>query len=49
MLVFGCSSACMTHDKSEPFGCAFTLLMKGCPAYLGCLWTVTDKDIDYIT
>ena len=25
------------------------MLMNGCPAYLGCLWSVTDVDIDRLT
>lgn len=49
MLVYGCSSSLMTHHKSEPSGCSFDFLMRGCPAYLGCLWNVTDVDMDRIT
>ncbi len=49
MLMFGCSSAKMNSEGSEPFGHAYSLLLKGCPAYLGCLWLVTDYDIDKVT
>ena len=49
MLVFGCNSAKMVFGNTEPFGCAYTLLMKGCPAYMGCMWMVTDLDVDMIT
>lgn len=49
MLMFGCSSARMVLDGSEPFGCGFDFLMRGCPGYLGCLWNVTDIDLDRVT
>ena len=49
MLVFGCSSAKMIHEESEPFGCTFDFLLRSCPAYLGCLWDITDVDSDAVT
>ena len=39
----------MNHDHSEPHGCGFDFLLKGCPAYVGCLWNVTDIDLDMMT
>ena len=39
----------MIVDGCEPAGCAFDFLMRGCPAYLGCLWNVTDIDTDKVT
>ena len=49
MLIFGCSSAKMSFEQSEPFGCVLELLLKQCPTYMGFLWNVTDLDIDSIT
>eukprot|EP01017_Pseudomicrothorax_dubius_P005877 TRINITY_DN11590_c0_g3_i1.p1 TRINITY_DN11590_c0_g3~~TRINITY_DN11590_c0_g3_i1.p1 ORF type:complete len:749 (-),score=71.14 TRINITY_DN11590_c0_g3_i1:18-2264(-) len=48
----GCSSARLISNKEvkvngcEAKGIAYNLLLSGCPALIGTLWTVTDKDID---
>lgn len=44
--LFGCSSVKMQQKTSEPCGLALTFLMSSCPAVFGCLWDVTDRDID---
>ena len=47
-LVFGCSSGKL-FAQANPFdlnGTAYKFLLCGCPAYVGCLWEVTDRDID---
>ena len=49
MMIFGCASARVIFDKSQPCGEVYRFLMKGCPCYLGCMWTVTDIDIDMLT
>ena len=49
MLVFGCNSAAMILEDSEPHGFVYTMLLNGCPTYVGCLWNVTDVDLDNIT
>jgi separase len=48
-MLFGCSSATMIHNNSEPHGITHSFLMNDCPSVLGCLWDVTDKDIDKLT
>ena len=47
-LVIGCSSAALTNQDQmvESFGSSYYFLLNGCPSYLGCLWNVTDRDID---
>ena len=56
-ILMGCSSARLndqsfTHFKSRK-GISYNKALKyvdfGCPALLGCLWDVTDKDIDLFT
>ena len=48
-LVMGCSSAAVTNPDQmvESFGASYYFLMNGCPTYVGCLWNVTDRDIDH--
>lgn len=45
--LMGCSSATLT-DVGEfmPYGPPMSYMMAGCPAVVGTLWDVTDKDID---
>jgi len=46
-LLFGCSSARLTEAGDyEPSGTPFTYMAAGAPAMLGCLWDVTDGDLD---
>ena len=47
-LVIGCSSAALSNQDQmvESFGSSYYFLINGCPTYLGCLWNVTDRDID---
>lgn len=49
-LLYGCSSARMVDEGgSEAHGFCLTYLLSGCSLLLGCLWSVTDKDIDEFT
>jgi len=50
-LVMGCSSGRLFSDGSqlEPYSGAYQFLLNGCPCYVGCLWEVTDKEIDKVT
>jgi separase len=46
-LLMGCSSARLFEQgEFEPRGNALNYLIAGCPAVVGNLWDVTDKDID---
>lgn len=46
-LLFGCSSARLTEAGDyEPYGTPYTYMAAGAPAMLGCLWDVTDGDLD---
>ena len=47
-LIIGCSSAALFNKDQmvEPFGSSYYFLINFCPTYLGCLWNVTDRDID---
>ena len=47
-LVMGCSSAALsnTDQMVESSGSSYYFLINGCPTYVGCLWNVTDRDID---
>lgn len=47
-LIIGCSSAALSNQDQmvESFGSSYYFLINGCPTYLGCLWNVTDRDID---
>ena len=46
-LLMGCSSAKLTEEGSyEPHGVVKSYLMAGAPAVVGCLWDVTDRDVD---
>lgn len=49
MMIFGCSSACMCKGKIEPHGIVHSYLINECPCVLGCLWEVTDQEIDKVT
>lgn len=49
ILLFGCSSASMCQQKSQPNGISHSHLINGAPGLLGCLWEVTDKDTDKVT
>jgi separase len=47
-VVVGCSSG-KVFAHSGPLditGTAYKFLLNGCPSYVGCLWEVTDRDID---
>lgn len=46
--MIGCSSAALSNQDQmvEAFGSSYYFLINGCPTYLGCLWNVTDRDID---
>ncbi|KAK4193652.1 Separin [Podospora australis] len=47
VLLMGCSSAALVEaGEFEPSGPAWNYLMAGCPAVVGTLWDVTDRDID---
>lgn len=50
-LLMGCSSGRLVRrgPASEPDGLVLALLSAGCPAVVGALWDVTDKDIDRYT
>ena len=49
MIVFGCGSADLCRENNEPHGKIYSHLMNECPCMIGCLWEVTDKDIDKLT
>jgi len=43
----GCSSAALAeHGEFEPAGPVWNYMMAGCPAVVGTLWDVTDRDVD---
>ncbi|KAK0753154.1 peptidase family C50-domain-containing protein [Schizothecium vesticola] len=47
VLLMGCSSAHLTEaGEFEVYGPAWNYMMAGCPAAVGTLWDVTDRDID---
>ena len=39
----------MVEEGYEANGFCLTYLLSGCPLLLGCLWSITDKDIDDFT
>ena len=46
-LLMGCSSASLTYNgEFEVHGPAWNYMLAGCPAVVGTLWDVTDRDID---
>lgn len=46
-LLMGCSTARMQgNQKMESYGLPFAYLTAGIPCMVGCLWDVTDRDID---
>ncbi|KAM7191405.1 Separin [Naviculisporaceae sp. PSN 640] len=50
VLLMGCSSAKLAEcGDFEPHGPAWNYMMAGCPAVVGTLWDVTDRDIDRFT
>lgn len=49
MMLFGCSSVGMCQEGTEEHGVSFLHLINYCPCIMGCLWTVTDKDVDKLT
>ncbi len=45
--LMGCSSAALTEaGEFECYGPVWNYMMAGCPAVVGTLWDVTDRDID---
>ncbi|KAI5868069.1 peptidase family C50-domain-containing protein [Durotheca rogersii] len=49
-LLMGCSSASLADVGAfEPHGPARNYMLAGCPAVVGTLWDVTDRDIDRFT
>lgn len=47
VLLMGCSSAKLNDaGEFEVYGPAWNYMMAGCPAVVGTLWDVTDRDID---
>ncbi|KAH6841049.1 peptidase family C50-domain-containing protein [Chaetomium sp. MPI-CAGE-AT-0009] len=47
VLLMGCSSAALAdHGDFEPSGPVWNYMMAGCPAVVGTLWDVTDRDVD---
>lgn len=45
--LMGCSSAALTEaGEFESYGPVWNYMMAGCPAVVGTLWDVTDRDID---
>lgn len=47
VLLMGCSSAALAETgEFEPAGPVWNYMMAGCPAVLGTLWDVTDRDVD---
>jgi separase len=50
VLLMGCSSGHLENcGEFEPTGVCASFLLAGCPAAIGNLWDVTDKDIDRFT
>ncbi|RNF12813.1 separase [Trypanosoma conorhini] len=50
VFLMGCSSACMESGYShDSYGMPYAFLHAGCPLFLGCLWHVTDGEIDRLT
>ena len=46
-LLMGCSSASLTYNgEFEVHGPAWDYMLAGCPAVVGTLWDVTDRDVD---
>lgn len=49
-LLMGCSSASLNDvGDFEVYGLVWSYMLAGCPAVVGTLWDVTDKDIDLYT
>lgn len=49
-LLMGCSSASLADvGDFEVYGLIWSYMLAGCPAVVGTLWDVTDKDIDLFT
>lgn len=49
-LLIGCSSASLTDvGDFELYGLVWSYMLAGCPAVVGTLWDVTDRDIDLYT
>lgn len=49
-LLMGCSSASLADvGDFEVYGLVWSYMLSGCPAVVGTLWDVTDKDIDLYT
>lgn len=49
-LLMGCSSASLADvGDFEVYGLVWSYMLAGCPAVVGTLWDVTDKDIDLYT
>lgn len=49
-LLMGCSSASLHNvGDFEVYGLVWSYMLAGCPAVVGTLWDVTDKDIDLYT
>lgn len=49
-LLMGCSSASLTDvGDFELYGLIWSYMLAGCPAVVGTLWDVTDRDIDLYT
>ncbi|KAL2129426.1 hypothetical protein VTI74DRAFT_7820 [Chaetomium olivicolor] len=47
VLLMGCSSAALADNgEFEPAGPVWNYMMAGCPAVVGTLWDVTDRDVD---
>ncbi|KAK4123665.1 hypothetical protein N657DRAFT_596310 [Parathielavia appendiculata] len=47
VLLMGCSSAALADNgEFEPAGPVWNYMMAGCPAVVGTLWDVTDRDLD---
>lgn len=50
VLLMGCSSASLSDvGDFEVYGLVWSYMLAGCPAVVGTLWDVTDKDIDLYT
>ncbi|ESL06022.1 separase [Trypanosoma rangeli SC58] len=50
VFLMGCSSAYMESGSShDSYGMPYAFLHAGCPLFLGCLWHVTDGEIDRLT
>ncbi|ORC88912.1 putative separase, putative,cysteine peptidase, Clan CD, family C50 [Trypanosoma theileri] len=50
VFLMGCSSAYMDSGPSfDCFGMPYAFLHAGCPLFMGCLWHVTDGEIDRLT